>query len=522
MPVIDSSEFADNSGIPESLKCDICIIGSGPAGMTIARELSGTRFRVTLLESGGASRQAESDALNEIESVGWPREADQWDVRNRVLGGSSATWAGRCAPLDEIDMEYRDWVPYSGWPLQQSDLAPYVDRSAEHLGLGAGNGITDDRIWGLTGQPRTATGPHPDPDKLLPMFWQYGRDAVNSSDRTRFSTFTSDLGPNITLVTNATAVRINVTESAGAVESVEFAAADNRRWVLPASVAVLCAGGVENARLLLSSDNVVPHGLGNDKDLVGRFLMDHLRGPVGIYQLKEAGAVLEQFANFRARSPGGNIYQHGMRLSPTIQRKERLLNCSSWIHGYTEPGVRPGLRSMLANSGHLAYVAARHVIARRPIPRRITEIGLAAMCEQVPNPESRVTLSGRRDRLGMKISRIDWRVSEEEARTMRRMAELMIDQLSRMGLNLPKLERWVCEGEMFPQTFRDVAHPSGTTRMASDPAQGVVDPQCQVHGVDGLFVAGGSVFPTNGHANPTQTIVALAVRLADTLQSRVR
>jgi choline dehydrogenase-like flavoprotein len=142
------------------------------------------------------------------------------------------------------------------------------------------------------------------------------------------------------------------------------------------------------------------------------------------------------------------------------------------------------------------------------------------MCEQVPNPDSRITLSNRPDRLGMRISRIDWRVSEEEARTMRRMAEIMIEQLSSMGLNPPNLEQWVSDGELFPQTFRDVAHPSGTTRMASDRAYGVVDHQCQVHGIDGLFVSGSSVFPTVGHANPTQTIVALAVRLADTLKNR--
>ena len=521
MPIIDSSAFSGNDALPQALRCDVCIIGTGPAGMTIARELSGTPLRVTLLESGGTDRQETSDALNEIESVGWPRETDQWDVRNRILGGSSTTWAGRCAPFEEIDMQFRDWVPYSGWPLKLTDLAQYIERSAAHLGLGAGNGITDDRIWELTGRPRMTTGPDPDPELLLPMFWQYARDSVNSYDRTRFSHFAPGLGSNITLVTSATVLRVNANESAAAVESVDFAAANGRRWVLPAATVVLCAGGVENPRLLLSSDNVAPHGLGNDKDLVGRFLMDHLRGPVGKYKLKEAGPVLNQFATFRAPPDGGNIYQHGMRLSPAIQRAERLLNCSAWIHGYIEPEIRPGLRSMLANSGRIVTALKDHFIAHKPLPRKVSEIGLVAMCEQAPNPVSRVTLSDKRDRLGMKISRIDWRVSEAEARTMRRMAGLMAGQFARMGLNLPDIEEWVRDGQMFPQTFRDVAHPTGTTRMADDPGHGVVDPHCQVHGVHGLFVAGSSVFPTTGHANPTQLIVALAVRLADTLKDRV-
>jgi hypothetical protein len=225
-------------------------------------------------------------------------------------------------------MELRDWVPYSGWPIRIGDLASYIDRSAKHLGLGAGNGITDDRVWELTGYPRTKKGPDPDPDKLLPMFWQFGRDPANHYDRIRFSHFIPGLGPNITLVTNATVVRINAAESATAVESVEFAAADGHRWTLPVSTVIVCAGGIENARLLLSSNNVAPRGLGNDRDLVGRFLMDHLRGPVASFQSNKTKALLTQFGSFKSPSAGSNMFQNGMRLSPTIQRVERLLNSS--------------------------------------------------------------------------------------------------------------------------------------------------------------------------------------------------
>ena len=535
MPVLDSSDFAGQASLPSHLQCDVCIIGSGPAGLTIARELSGTSLRVTILESGGNERQEHADALNEIESVGWSREMDQWKVRNRVVGGSAHTWKARCAPFDDIDLQYRDWVPYSGWPIGPGELAPYITRSAEHLGLGAGSGITDDRIWELTGHPPMKTGPQPDPAELLPMFWQFGRDPVVPYDRIRFRHFVPGLGPNITLVTNATVVRINATESARAAQSVEFAAADGRRWTLPATTVVVCGGGIENARLLLSSDNVAPQGLGNDRDLVGRFLMDHLRGQVASFSPEESKAVLRQFASFKSPSTGSNTFQHGMRLSPAIQRAEQLLNCSAWVEEWLspddpweslihflrrEPGARPNLRLMLAQSGFLAYGLKEHFIGHRALPRKLSGTSLEAMCEQVPDPDSRITLSDRRDRLGLRISRIDWRVSEAEARTMRRMAELMADQFSRLGLSRPELADWVRDQAMIPATFQDIAHPTGTTRMAEDPRQGVVDAQCQVHGVHGLFVAGSSVFPTAGHANPTQLIVALAVRLADTLKNR--
>lgn len=533
MPILDSSAFVGSDAIPDALRCDVCIIGSGPAGMTIARELSGTSLRVTLLESGGAERQEEVDTLNEIESVGWPRVMDQWLVRNRVVGGSSSTWTGRCAPFDDIDFQSRDWVPYSGWPFTINDMMPYIDRSSKYLGLGIGNGITDDRIWALSGHQQPTI--ELDTDKLIPMFWQFSRDPINQYDRVRFGRLAPDLGTNVTLITNATVLRINATETAAAVESVEFAGVGGRRWTLPASVVVLCAGGIENARLLLSSDNVASQGLGNDKDLVGRFLMDHPRGTVARFPLKKAKGVLGKFASFKSHAAGANLFQPGVRLSPTIQRSEQLLNCATWVDERLapddpwdalihflrrEPNARPDVRAMLANSGLLIYGLKEHFISHRALPRKLAEVTLEAMCEQPPNPDSRIVLSDRRDRLGMRISRIDWRVTEEEARAMRRVAELMVDQLISMGIEPPVLEEWVRDRAMPPHAIRDVAHPTGTTRMADDPADGVVDAQCQVHSVEGLFIAGSSVFPTAGQSNPTQMIVALALRLADRLKDR--
>ena len=167
MPIIDSSAFAGSDTLPSRLQCDVCIVGAGPAGITIARELAASRLRVTILESGGAERQPEADALNEIESVGWPRVMDQWLVRNRIVGGSSHSWAGRCAPFDEIDLQYRDWVPYSGWPFRMAELGPYLERSAKYLELEVGSGFTDDSFWQHAGHrsPKLDT----DPEKLLPM-----------------------------------------------------------------------------------------------------------------------------------------------------------------------------------------------------------------------------------------------------------------------------------------------------------------------------------------------------------------
>ena len=535
MPILDSSSFASSDTLPDFLRCDVCIIGTGPAGATIARELSNTSLRVTILESGGLVRQEEADTLNEIESVGWPRVMDQWLVRNRIVGGSSSTWTGRCAPFDEIDLQSREWLPYSGWPLRLEDLTPYLDRSAMYLGI-------DARNWSMDGQDQEDSRPRawrcrPDPDKLLPMIWQYSQDSSNRYDRIRFGRgLDSQLGPNVTLITNATVLRINVNSSGAAVESVEFAAIDGRRWLLPVSTIVLCAGGIENARLLLSSDNEMSCGLGNGKGLVGRFLMDHPRTTVAKFPMEMAKTVLSEFPLFRPRTDNASLRHPGMRLSPTIQRSEQLLNCAIWVRDHRKPvsprewlarfalgkfSIRQDLRTMSAQVALLAYDLRQHLISRQGLPGgELYAVTLDAMCEQCPNPESRLTLSDRRDHLGMRIPRIDWRVSEREARTLRRITELTVEHLTRIGVEPPALEDWVADEAMLPQTIKDAAHPTGTTRMADDPARGVVNSQCQVHGISGLFVGGSSVFPTSGHANPTQLIVALALRLADILKDR--
>ncbi len=538
MPVLDSSAFGGSETLPDRLQCDVCVIGTGPAGATIARELSHTAVRVTVLESGGPERRAEMDELNEIESIGWPRVMDQWRVRNRVIGGSSVTWSGRCAPLNEIDMQPRDWVPDSGWPFEIGDLIPYYDRSAKYLGLGEGSGFSDDRVWDYIGHQRPS--PHFDDEKLLSMFWQYSRDPSSKFEQVRFGRYLtpSGLGPNVTLVTNATVLRVNASESGASVESVEFADKGGRRWKLPVSTVVVCAGGIENARILLASDNVVPHGLGNEHDLVGRYLMDHLRGTVARFDIKLGQAVLNRLgSSYYSRAVGTNIYHLGMQLSPAVQRSEQLVNCAIWVNSDRTPNdpfealmrflrheanVYRDLRAILVNRALLFRGLRERYILRRSLPQTVAAVYVQAMCEQVPNRESRVTLTERRDRLAMRIPRIDWRVSDEEPRAMRRATEFMVEQLVRLGLEPPVLEDWVREGAMFPQTFRDVAHPTGTTRMSDDPVRGVVDAQCQVHGVRGLFVAGSSVFPTAGHSNPTHTIVALAIRLADALKAGVR
>ena len=288
----------------ETLQADVCVIGSGPAGATIIRELAGTGLRAIILESGGRTPQPLADALSEVENVGWQRVADQSLARPRILGGASHLWTGRCAPFDDIDYERRDWVPYSGWPFGPEELAPYLDRTTAHLGLGIGSGYTGADFWRLARRlPRHGIAS----DGVLPFFWQYSKDELNRYGSMRFGPrLATQLPGNVRLMTNATVLHINTNAQASVAHSVEVANPDGSRWTIVAPTIVLCAGGIENARLLLASNRVAPAGLGNQHDLVGRFLMDHPRGSVASFALADYASLRRSFAIHNVRSASGN------------------------------------------------------------------------------------------------------------------------------------------------------------------------------------------------------------------------
>lgn len=531
MPNADLHELSPDA----ELACDVCIIGSGPAGATIARELAQSAMQVIVLESGGDERRPPIDELNEIENVGWPRELDQWLLRNRIVGGSSHTWAGRCAPFDDIDFAKRDWVPYSGWPFGLDELRPYLRRTPGYVGLGVGADYTDDRIWTIANLPTPQTSLNE--DLIMPFLWQYSQAHQNRHDIMRFGPeLIANLPRNVRLLKNATVVQLNLDSYGRAAQSVEAISLGGRRHTIAARTIVLCAGGVENARLLLCSNKVERQGIGNRRDLVGRFLMDHPRGIVGSFRTSEATDILRRFGLYHM-SFGSRSYRfrHGFRLSPNVQERERLLNCTAWLDEDVleddpwralkrilrgESRSAKDVRAVISNSDMLLKGAVDLVVRKRGLARRLKSLYLMCMTEQVPDPESRITLSERTDRFGMPLSRIDWKVNEAEERSIRRTAELVAAEVARLGYEPPRLESWVTNNDALPSSFLDIGHPTGATRMSDDPAKGVVDAQCQVHGVNGLFVVGSSVFPTAGHANPTQMIVALAIRAADTLKAR--
>lgn len=519
----------------ESLDCDICIIGSGPAGATLQRELAGGSLRVVVVESGGRTPQVDADALSAIENVGAPRVMNQSDMRPRRLGGTSMVWTGRCAPFDDIDYARRPWVPHSGWPIGPVELQPYLDRSAEHLGLGVGTGYTE------AGPPRRfkrrPTSKGVDGQLLRPFFWQFSTDSARRYDSMRFGRrMLRETADNVRVLTNASVTHIDAGATASSAPAVEVTGRDGARRTIAASTIVLCAGGIENARILLASNRIAASGLGNGRDLVGRFLMDHPRGGVAAFDHTRARELRSLFGmQFMRTGQGSFLFCQGFRLSPEAQEREGLLNCAVWLSEqvrHDDPwsalqrilrrkATRPRRDAMaIASNLPLVFQGMHQGLRGGVIPRRLEGLELNCTVEQRPDPDSRVMLSDRVDRHGTPLSRIDWRVNGQEQQTVRRTAQLVARECARLGAPTPVLDKWVRDEAPFPPSFQDVAHHMGTTRMSVAPSGGVVDPDCQIHGIRGLYVSGSSVFPTVGHANPTQMIVALAVRLADTLKQR--
>ncbi|OYV39273.1 MAG: hypothetical protein B7Z80_07750 [Rhodospirillales bacterium 20-64-7] len=513
--------------LPDSaLQADVVIAGTGPAGATLARALSGGRLRVLLLESGGEARDAAADALNEVENIGRPRIADQWLVRNRILGGTSHTWSGRCAPFDAIDFEPRGWVAESGWPIEPAGLVPYLQRATGYLGTVPGAGPATQDFW-TRAQVRAAL-PEFDPEALGPQLWSFSRDRRSRGEHTRFGWhLPGDLGANVTLVTHASLCDIELNDATDALRAVQAVGANGQRRRVPAAALVLCCGAIENARLLLNADRQLPNGIGNRHDQVGRYLMDHLRGATAQFSLRGSQALQRRLGHYRL--PGDHVFALGMHLSPSRQRAEGLLNCAAWLEGrisQDDPwnalkrvakGNIRALPDLLRNAGMLPLGLTERVLARRGLPRKLDRLELICMCEQMPDPDSRVRLAERRDAHGLRRAQIDWRVHAQEVQTLRRMTELVGAEFKRLGWVAPQPEPWITQDAALPPHFLDVAHPTGTTRMGRDPHRSVVDETGQVHGVRGLYVAGSSVFPTSSHANPTLMIVALALRLAEHL-----
>lgn len=530
MPIEDFRELSLEQ-LPRDV--DVCLVGSGPAAWALSSELCGSGLRVVVLEAGGAECDPAADAPTLTEDVG----ATLFNGRRRTLGGTPEVelWGNRCIAFDDMDYEARSWVPFSGWPFGREEIAPYLDQASKYLG--AGPYLPDGPV-----PPPSIRLPAVDPSRLSHVWWSFGRGELGGTIKYS-KLFRQIHDPDLRIIINATVTHLNLNESCKRIDSVEVSDPQGRRGTINARTVVLCAGGIENPRILLYSNRVLAKGVGNEHDLVGRFLMDHPRDENMTVTIAphHAGALRRLFGPYRYNDGhGARRFVGGLALSPELQRRDELLHCAAWpieewapddpIEAIKRLKARSSARwqDVLRDIGHVVcqpqhILLALHyrVMLDQPARRKVKKVGFYISSEQRPDPNSRVTLSQRLDRHGLPIARTDWRISDHERVSQATLARFIGDEFQRLGLPKAELIRWARDSLYEEAALSDGCHPTGATRIANNPREGVVDAECQVHGVAGLFVAGSSVFPTSGHANPTLMIVAMAVRLAQQLRARI-
>ncbi|MGE0755010.1 MAG: FAD-dependent oxidoreductase [Alphaproteobacteria bacterium] len=468
----------------ETLQADICIIGGGVAGIALAREFASTNLQVILLESGGIEGDADTQMLYKGHASG--RNYNLMSTRLRLLGGSSNHWKGLCAPLDARDFEARDGIAFSGWPISKDELLPYYRKAADYLNL-SNTRNADFKL------PDDLMPVHPD---LQPCMW---RQAHALYPAETYHALLKD-SQNIRVILHSNVMRIDADDNNAHVQQIIVRTLAGNSFAVQATRYVLCCGGIENARLLLLS-----RGLGNTRDQVGRYFMEHLRCTTGKLYTFNSNATMKQFQRYTGM-PGKYDKLYGIIPSDHLLKEERMLNSAMVIQRIRRIKDPPDAVPYMA---HMMGVA----------PHSIYEGHLFGRVEQAPDPANRVTLSDDMDALGQPRTALHVTAGKKEWQSLRRLSITIAQHMSASKTGVVKLLPWIYEHGDWPKSNLWSNHHMGTTRMGDDPKTSVVDKNCKIHGVDNVYVAGSSVFATSGWANPTYTLTALAIRLAEHLKS---
>ncbi len=549
--IVDLAERAP----PDLPEYDVCIVGTGPAGATLARELAGGHLRVCVLESGRRRATPRGDALRATESAGI--HVKDWS-RERVLGGASTTWAGLSSPLDPIDMAPRPWIGSPGWPIARAEMLALYGEAARRYRFPSAEAFGT----GGFGVLRARGAAQPAWKQLEEKVFLACAEPQDFGAESEAAWSAS----NVDLLLDATVVRIESDAAAGraTARAVRVRTSAGLELAIRARAFVLATGGIENARLLLVSRDACPAGLGNEHAQVGLGFMNHPKNYFGILRLARPVDSLPYF--FGALHQGFAGYA-GLRLSEDRQRELGLLNSyarfeplfpwsdddgveslvtlvkrskglySRWKAGqrgktvelrdWSETGddserqnarhgklsAVPLVGNVVLHAPSVAQYAWFRLGKRKPVVKRVR---LRHFLEMQPSSDNKVELSSALDANGVPIPRVRHACNELDRRSLVELWRTLRAELAANGLG--ELEGDLAHADPWP-IDQDASHHMGSTRMGADARTSVVDADLRVHGARNVWIAGASVFPTSGCANPTMTIVALSIRLARHLQA---
>jgi len=487
------------------LEADVCIVGGGAAGITLALELKGSGLRVCLLESGGLAREPAYQDLYAGRNTGI--DAHLLDARSRRFGGTTDKWAGWCRPLEPEDLQRQAWqAPECVWPLTHAELLPCL-RRAQRTCQGGAYDYDAQGLSTRAGRPLLPL----DPALVRTVVYQY------SAPIDFGKVYRSELeqAEDVAIWLHANLVDIELQGNGASVRELRGATLGGRRFVARARRYVLTMGGIEIPRVLLAANRQQQAGVANASGLVGKGWMEHPHYYAGAFLLFNSPPDLSFYTKkptltLDDEHPAGETVRvmGALALASQLRLSEGLptLACSL---SRVEPNKEGGL------TGCFDARVVEPLLRGLPDGRALVAMTIRA--EQRPLASSEIRLSNERDALGLPRIDMHWQVAEEDLGAVYRSLEIIGAAMGRSGLG----RLWMpCDAQRSyaPTDTEGGGHHMGATVMSESPVQGVVDRDCRVHGMADLYIASSSVFPSVGFANPTLTIVALAHRLADHLK----
>lgn len=542
------------------LKADLCIVGGGAAAIALAWEYMKSGRQVILLPGGGPNQTAAGIDLyrGKVSPPGSHEPLEE--NRLRMWGGTTTVWGGRIVPFDPVDFEKRSWIPDSGWPISLESLRDPIARACQFSEAGVAD------FDARSAFPNTQPWILRDFDNEDFSTWPLERWSVPTDFSKRYRP-DLDAAPNVRVLLHAHAIHLQMDPSGSKLQHVDAACVPDRTFRIEARNTVIACGALENARLLLAARDVLSAGIGNERDLVGRFYQSHRFGVCGSAELKDP---TKDFIYDFEKDKEGVYCRRRFWLTPEAQEKHQVGNVVGFffrtVSGASEHrnamvssvllaktllgGAKKGPRRLcqiirdqrreLATHlgivlkdgpsifGQLAAVAYTRCFQKRRLPmvlppKKTNRFPLFFQTEHAPLADSRVILDPSScDDFGMPRLEASIRFSDVDYRTVSTFVRLFKQRLEGSGLGTFHLteddEEFLADPSR--HQFNSNSHNIGTTRMGATPRTGVVDVDCKVHGVDNLYVAGSSVFPTSSHANPTLMIVALSLRLAECLKAK--
>ena len=508
----DLKDFPSNS----TLIYDICIAGTGPAGISVAKQLLDTDIKIAILESGGLEPEPEYQELNEGINSG-PSYLSLDSSRLRCFGGAGKLWAGHCAPFRSDDFDKKSYVPLSGWPISLDDLKAYYKQAAEMLGISYEKFYNKD-LLGKTFKEKSFNEIDTDNSFLSANVKQVS----NVENRDFAEKYRSDFESSVNthVIFHSTVTKLNFSKNNKNIESISIADLNNNSGTIKAKIFVLACGALENPRILLTSKKFLKKETNIDSNLVGSCFMSH----PGITEVAE---IHKSTAEKCLKNETDDTFKVFFEVNSKERMKQKILRHSLSIKPstdvfdkstYTSGGVVTRFKKLFEDL-NLFSAAKKIVCSARDAEYSSNNWNLSVGLEQPPRLTNNLKLDDTKDALGVSKINIFWdNLSKIEKDTVVKSVKTMARQLGLLGTGKIKFKNELLSGQSYK--FNDpINHHIGTTRMSESSKTGVVDKNCKVFGVSNLYIAGSSVFATSSIVNPTYTIIALSLRLGEYLKN---